>query len=55
MISHNIYIAPGDGGGGGFFESAYELINVRALKFSTLCKNHIFKCMIKIFWVEFQR
>ena len=33
----------------------YELLNLRALKISMLCKNHIFQRMDKIFCVEFQR
>ena len=33
----------------------YELLNLRALKFSLVNKIHIFQCMGKIFSVEFQR
>ena len=40
---------------GGRFKNAYELLNLRALKISMLYKNHIFQCMGKIFYVEFQR
>ena len=40
---------------GGRFKKAYELLNLRALKFSPLDKIHIFQCMGKIFCVEFQR
>ena len=40
---------------GGRFKKAYELLNLRALKFSPLNKIHIFECMGKIFCVEFQR
>ena len=40
---------------GGHFKNEYELLNLRALKISTLYKNHIFQCMGKIFCVEFQR
>ena len=40
---------------GGRFNNAYELLNLRALKISMLYKSHIFQCMGKIFWVEFQR
>ena len=29
----------------GCFKNAYELLNLRALKISLLCKNHIFQCM----------
>ena len=39
----------------GHFKNAYELLNLRALKISMLCKNHIFECLGKIFCVEFQR
>ena len=42
-------------GSGGRFKKAYELLNLRALKFSPVNKMHIFQCMGKIFWVEFQR
>ena len=44
----------GPGGGGGRFENAYKLLNLRALEISMLYKNHIFQCMGKIFCVEFQ-
>ena len=37
------------------FKNAYELLNLRALKFSTLYRIVIFQCMGKIFCVEFQR
>ena len=40
---------------GGHFKKTYELINLGALKSSLLNKLHIFQCMGKIFWVEFQR
>ena len=40
---------------GGRFNNAYELLHLRALKISMLYKTHIFQCMGKIFWVEFQR
>ena len=36
------------------FKNAYKLLNIMALKFS-LDKIQIFKCMSKIFYVEFQR
>ena len=39
----------------GHFKNAYEFVNLGALKFTTLYQNHIFQCMGKIFWVEFQR
>ena len=42
-------------GQGGISKTAYELLNLRALKISILYKNHIFQCMGKIFCVEFQR
>ena len=45
----------GQHGQGGRFKKAYELLNLRALKFSPLNKIHIFQCMGKIFCVEFQR
>ena len=40
---------------GGHFKNTYELLNLRALKFSPANKIHIFQCMSKIFCVEFQR
>ena len=40
---------------GGRFKNTDELLNLRALKISTLYKNHIFQCMGKIFCGEFQR
>ena len=40
---------------GFFFKNIYELLNLRALKISTLYKNCIIQCMGKIFCVEFQR
>ena len=39
----------------GRFKNSYELLNLRALKFSPVNKIHIFQCMGKIFCVEFQR
>ena len=42
--------APGDD-----FEKAYELLNIKFLKFPPLTKMHTFSCMVKIFCVEFQR
>ena len=50
--------APGKGEmerSGDRFKNTYELLNVRALKFSCLNKMHIFQCMGKILCVEFQR
>ena len=41
--------------GVGVSSTAYELLNLSALKISTLYKNRIFQCMGKIFCVEFQR
>ena len=46
------------GGGGGWgvgFKNTYELLNLRALKFSTVNKIYIFQYMGNIFCVEFQR
>ena len=40
---------------GGHFKNNYELLNLRALKFSPVNKIHIFQCMGKIFYEEFQR
>ena len=40
---------------GGRFKNNYELLNLRALKFSYVNKIPIFQCMGKIFCVEFQR
>ena len=40
---------------GGSFKNTYELLNLRALKFSPVNKIHIFQCMGTIFCVEFQR
>ena len=39
---------------GGHFKNTYELLNLRALKFSPAKKMHVFQCMSKIFCVEFQ-
>ena len=39
----------------GRFKKTYELLNLRALKFSPVNKIHIFQCMGKTFCVEFQR
>ena len=41
--------------GGGRFKNTYELLNLRALKFSLVNKIHIFQCMGKMLYVEFQR
>ena len=51
---------PGKGGHldvrwGGGFKNTYELLKLRALKFSYMNKIHIFQCIGKIFCVEFQR
>ena len=48
---------PGGGGGGGWgrFKNTYELVTLRAYKFSPVDKIHIFQCMGMIFCVEFQR
>ena len=37
------------------FKNTYELINLEALKFSLLNKQHIFQYMGKIFSVEFSK
>ena len=42
-------------GAWGRFKNTYELLKLRALKFSLVNKIHIFPCMGKIFCVEFQR
>ena len=42
-------------GAGERFKKAYELLNLRPLKISPVDKMHIFRCMGKIFCVEFQR
>ena len=42
-------------GPGGRFNNTYELLNLRALKFSPVDKIRIFQCMGMIFCVEFQR
>ena len=39
----------------GRFKNTCELLNLRALKISTLDKIHIFQCVGKTFCVEFQR
>ena len=44
----------GGGGGGGRFKNAYELLHLRALKYSPVNKIHILQCMGEIFCVEFQ-
>ena len=49
------WIFCGWGRGGCRVKNAYELLNLRALKFSPMNKIHIFQCMGKIFYVEFQR
>ena len=49
----NIFIL--NQGPGGRFKNTYELLNLRALKYSPVNKIHIFQCMGEIFCVEFQR
>ena len=44
-----------EGKSGGRFNNTYELLNLRALKFSPVDKIRIFQCMGMIFCVEFQR
>ena len=39
----------------GHFKNTYELLNLRALKYSPVNKIHTFQCMGKIFCVKFQR
>ena len=39
---------------GGRFKNTYELLNLRAIKFSYVNKIHICQCMGNIFCVEFQ-
>ena len=39
----------------GRFKNTFELLNLRALKFSPVIKIHFFQCKGKIFCVEFQR
>ena len=39
----------------GRFKNTYELLNLRALKFSPVNEIYIFQCMGKTFYVEFQR
>ena len=38
-----------------WLQNSYKLVNLGALKFSTLYENYIFHCMSNIFCVEFQR
>ena len=38
----------------GYFKNAYELFNLRALKFSPVNKIHKIQCMSKIFCVDFE-
>ena len=40
---------------GEHFKNTYELLNLRALKFSPVNKIHIFQCIGKVFCVEFQK
>ena len=42
-------------GSGKLFKNAYEFLNLRAVKFSTLYEIIISQCMDTIFCVEFQR
>ena len=60
-----VYFQPSAGGGAvcggvgyvgrGVFKNAYKFLNLRAPKFSPVNEIYIFKCMGKIFYVEFQR
>ena len=36
------------------FQNTYDLLNLRALKFSVVNKIHIFQCMGNIFWAPFE-
>ena len=47
-LFHNLF-------SGGRFKNTNELLNLRALKFSSVNKIQLFQCMGKIFCVEFQR
>ena len=38
-----------------WFKNAFELLNLRVLKISTLYKNYVFQCMGQIFCVEFKK
>ena len=49
------YVCSGGGEAGGAFKKMYELLNLRALKISTLYKSRIFQCMGIIICGEFQR
>ena len=52
-LSVSIYLQCIHGWGtGGRFKNTYELLNLRALKFSYVNKIHIFQCMGKIFCVK---
>ena len=55
ILSLNSSLVPGQEWSGGRFKNTYELLNLRALKFSPVDKIYIFQCMGKIFCVEFQR
>ena len=55
FMNSKVYLCKLCSGPGGRFKTAYELLNLRALKISMLYKNCIFQCMGKIFCVEFQR
>ena len=50
LVQWPINVSPG-----GCFKNAYELLNLRALKFSPANSMYIFQCINKIFCVEFQR
>ena len=51
----NIRNQGGGGGGGGTLKKVYELVNLRATKFSILNTKSFFQCMGKIFCVVFNR
>ena len=44
----------GGGGGGGRFKNTFELLNLRAQKFSIVDKVNIFQCMGQIFAWNFK-
>ena len=43
------YLLHTGGGGWSYFKNTYELLNLRARKFSLINQLHIFQCMGKIF------
>ena len=49
-----VCVCGGGGGGGGRFKNTFELLNLRALKFSIVEKVNIFQCMGQIFAWNFK-